>query len=104
MIEIVAVLIVLMIVAALFVVETSNLLFSVVSVGAIGFLAAIAFAFLGAPDVAIVQIGVEVISLVILLHATLRHGSDEAALGRDLVATVVAVTLVVATALLLQSF
>ena len=38
MIEIVAVLILLMIVASLFVVETSDLLVSVISVGAVGFL------------------------------------------------------------------
>jgi multisubunit Na+/H+ antiporter MnhB subunit len=100
MIEVVAALILLMIVAALFVVETSNLLFSVVSVGAVGFLAAIAFAFLGAPDVAIVQIGVEVISLVILLRATIGRGEDDAPGGRELVATVAAVTLIVATSLL----
>ena len=61
MTEVIAVLILLMIVAAVVAVETSRLLFSVISVGAVGFLLSIAFLFMGAPDVAIVQIGVEVI-------------------------------------------
>ena len=65
-----------MVVAAILVVEAPNLLFSVVSVGAVGFLGAIAFLFLGAPDVAIVQIGIESITLVILIRATI---------GRDVV-------------------
>ena len=46
---ILTVLIVLMLVATLFVIVTTNLLFAVVSVGAVGFLAAVAFLFLGAP-------------------------------------------------------
>ncbi len=73
MIEIIIiVLIVLMIVGALVAIETPNLLHSVISVGAVGFLLSIVFLFLSAPDLAITQIAVEVITLVLLLRATLR--------------------------------
>jgi len=71
MIEVLALLILLTVIAAMITVLTSNLLHAVISVGAIGFLLAIVFLFLSAPDVAIVQIGVEVVSLVILIRATI---------------------------------
>ena len=71
MTEVLALLILLTILAAIITVLTPNLLYAVISVGAVGFLIAIVYLFLAAPDVAIVQIGVEVISLVILIRATL---------------------------------
>jgi len=71
MTEVLALLILLTVIAAIITVMTSNLLYAVISVGAVGFLLAIVFLFLAAPDVAIVQIGVEVVSLVILIRATL---------------------------------
>lgn len=71
MIEVFALLILLTVIAAIITVLTPNLLYAVISVGAVGFLLAIVFLFLAAPDVAIVQIGVEVVSLVILIRATL---------------------------------
>jgi multisubunit Na+/H+ antiporter MnhB subunit len=69
-------LIVLMIAAALVAIETSNLLYSVISVGAAGFLLSIVFLFLSAPDLAITQIAVEVITLVLLLTATSRSEGE----------------------------
>ena len=63
-------LIVLMIIGALVAIETPNLMHSIISVGAIGFLLSIVFLFLSAPDLAITQIAVEVITLVLLLRAT----------------------------------
>jgi multisubunit Na+/H+ antiporter MnhB subunit len=71
MTEVLALLILLTVIAAIITVLTSNLLHAVISVGAVGFLLAIVYMFLAAPDVAIVQIGVEVVSLVILIRATL---------------------------------
>jgi multisubunit Na+/H+ antiporter MnhB subunit len=71
MTEVLALLILLTVIAAIITVLTSNLLYAVISVGAVGFLLAIVYLFLSAPDVAIVQIGVEVVSLVILIRATL---------------------------------
>lgn len=63
-------LIILMIIGALVAIETPNMMHSIVSVGAIGFLLSIVFLFLSAPDLAITQIAVEVITLVLLLRAT----------------------------------
>jgi multisubunit Na+/H+ antiporter MnhB subunit len=99
MIEVVGVLVALMIVAAILVVEAPNLLLSVVSVGAVGFLGAIAFLFLGAPDVAIVQIGIEAITLVILIRATIGRDVVPARRRAGLVGVVAAVTLLAALAL-----
>ena len=70
MTEILVALTLLMIIGALVAIETPNLLYSVISVGAVGFLLSIVFLFLSAPDLAITQIAVEVITLVLLLRAT----------------------------------
>jgi multisubunit Na+/H+ antiporter MnhB subunit len=103
--EVIAVLILFMVAGAIVAVETSRLLFSVISVGAVGFLLAIAFLFLGAPDVAIVQIGVEVISLVILVRATIGREPETPLRRPLLVGSIAAVTLVAAIGLLgLQTF
>lgn len=99
MIEVIAILILLMVVGAIVAVQTSHLLFSVISLGAVGFLAAIAFLFLGAPDVAIVQIGVEVIGLIILIRATIGREVNTTAGRPPFVATVAAVTFVAAIGL-----
>jgi multisubunit Na+/H+ antiporter MnhB subunit len=58
---------------ALIAVETRNLLSSVISLGAIGFGMSIAFLLLRAPDLAIVQIAVEVVLLIFLIRATIRR-------------------------------
>ena len=83
MTEIIVMLMLLMIAGAIVAIETTSLLFSVISVGAVGFLVSIAFLFLGAPDIAIVQIGVEVISLVILIRATVGREAKTAVGGRE---------------------
>ncbi|MBN1697746.1 MAG: DUF4040 domain-containing protein [Spirochaetales bacterium] len=56
---------------ALIAVETKNLLSAVISLGVVGFGLSIAFLFLGAPDLAIIQIPVEVILLILLIRATI---------------------------------
>jgi len=99
MTEVTAVLILLAIVGAVVAVETPNLLHSVISVGTVGFLVAIAFLFLAAPDVAIVQIGVEVISLVILVRATIGRETAPETPHRAFVGLAVAVTLLLAIGL-----
>ena len=70
------ILLIFMVAGALIAVETKNLLSSVISLGAIGFGLSISFLFLRAPDLAIVQIAVEVILLIFLIRATI---------GRDVV-------------------
>jgi len=99
MTEVIAVLVLFMVVAAIVAVETTRLLFAVISVGAVGFLLSIVFLFLGAPDIAIVQIGVEVISLVILLRATVAREADGRTARPAFLATIVAVTIVAALGL-----
>jgi multisubunit Na+/H+ antiporter MnhB subunit len=61
------------IIAAVVAVETKNLLSAVICVGAIGFGVSIMFLFLGAPDIAITQIVVEVLGLIILIRATISR-------------------------------
>ena len=96
MFELIVILLLLMIFGALVVVETSDLLFSIVSLGAVGFLLSIAFLLLGAPDIAIVQIVVEIICVVILIRATIHRDLVTTSAGRDLGGSLAAATLVVA--------
>ena len=56
-----------MIIGAVIAIETKDLLSSVISVGAMGLALSIIFLILGAPDLAIVQVAVEVIALIMLL-------------------------------------
>lgn len=62
------VLLVFMIIGSIIAIETRNLLSSVISVGTVGFALSIGFLFLGAPDIAITQVVVEVIALIILIR------------------------------------
>jgi len=73
MIYLLGMLLVFMIIAALVAIWTEDLLSSVIAVGAVGFGSSVAFLLLGAPDVAITQIVVEVLTLVILIRATVRR-------------------------------
>jgi multisubunit Na+/H+ antiporter MnhB subunit len=109
MLEIIlVVLIVLMIVGALVAIETSNMLYSVISVSAVGFLLSIVFLFLSAPDLAITQISVEVITLVLLLKATRRSEGEPDSIhpvtGRKVAALGMAIMLAVFTAGMFADF
>ena len=94
MIEVLALLILLTVLAAVITVATTNLLFAVISLGAVGFLLAIVFLFLAAPDIAIVQIGVEVVTLVILIRATLGRDAQMTQITKPLVGVAFAAALV----------
>ena len=94
MTEVLALLILLTVIAAVVTVVTPNLLYSVISLGAVGFLLAIVFLFLAAPDIAIVQIGVEVVSLVILIRATLGREPVMEKVDRPLMAIAFSVGMV----------
>ncbi|RKZ31352.1 hypothetical protein DRQ36_02350 [bacterium] len=59
-----------MIIGSIVAIETKNMLSAVIAVGAVGFGVSLMFLFLGAPDIAITQVIVEVLSLVILIRAT----------------------------------
>lgn len=88
------VLIFLMIIAALIAVETSNLLSSIISMGAIGFLLSIAFLLLGAPDIAITQIVVEIIVLIILIRATINRDLTAISGDREFFGLLVTIALI----------
>ncbi|MFH1825704.1 MAG: hydrogen gas-evolving membrane-bound hydrogenase subunit E [bacterium] len=81
-----------MIVGAIIAVENHNLLSSVIAVGAVGFGLCIVFLLLGAPDLAITQLVVEILAVVILIRATLSKTVPEKYQGRELPAY--AITLV----------
>ena len=57
-----------MLIGAVIAIETKDLLSSVISVGVVGMALAIIFLILGAPDLAIVQVVVEILFLVILIN------------------------------------
>ena len=65
------ILLVFMIVGALVATETRSLLSSVISLGAIGVGVSIAFLFIAAPDLAIVQVSVEVLLLLFFIRSTI---------------------------------
>lgn len=71
-----------MIIAAIIAVEVKDLLSSVIAVGAAGIGICMAFLALKAPELAIIQLVVEIISLVILIRATIRRDLPFSASGR----------------------
>ncbi|MBL7076548.1 MAG: DUF4040 domain-containing protein [Kiritimatiellae bacterium] len=83
----------LMIIGAVIAVETRNLLSSIVCLGAIGFLLSIVFLFLGAPDLAITQLVVEILCLVILIRATIHRRVETVAGNREFVGLAVTVVM-----------
>lgn len=65
-----------MILGAIIAVETRDLLSSVIAVSAVGFGNAIAFLFLRAPDIAIVQVVVEILVLALLIRAVITRRDE----------------------------
>ena len=70
-------LLVLMILGALVALESKDLLSGIISLGIIGFALTIIFLILQAPDLAIVQIVVETLTLVILIAAVLKTTRED---------------------------
>ncbi|MCK4352975.1 DUF4040 domain-containing protein [candidate division WOR-3 bacterium] len=68
---------ILMILGAILAIWVSNLVAAVVSMGIVGFGLALCFLFLEAPDLAIVQIVVEILSLVIILAAIMKTTPED---------------------------
>ena len=65
-------LLIFMIVGSIIAIETKNMLSSVISAGIVGAALSVAFLMLGAPDIAITQVVVEILILVILIRATIK--------------------------------
>ncbi len=81
-------LLVFMIVGSIVAIETRNLLSAVISVAAVGFALSVAFLFLGAPDIAITQLVVEVLVLIILIRGTILLDNTAVESHRDTLAVV----------------
>jgi multisubunit Na+/H+ antiporter MnhB subunit len=70
---IIGILLVFMIIGSIISLETKDLLSAIISLTAVGYFVCVSFLFLGAPDIAITQMVVEVLSLIILIRATIRR-------------------------------
>jgi multisubunit Na+/H+ antiporter MnhB subunit len=86
-------LLIIMVVGAIVAVETRDLLSCIVSIGLVGLAQSLGFLVLKAPDLAIVQLVVEILSLVILLRATIHRGVLGSPERRDRFPTFVALAL-----------
>ncbi len=71
------------IVGSLIAVETRNLLSAVISAGVVGFGLSIMFLYMGAPDIAITQVVVEVLALVVLIRGTIAIDNVSVGGARD---------------------
>ena len=71
-----------MIAAAIVAVHVKDLLSSVIAIGAVGIGLCMAFLALKAPDLAIMQLVVEILSLIILIRATIRKDLPFSTSGR----------------------
>lgn len=81
-----------MIAAAVIAVEARDLLSSVIAVGAVGIGLSMGFLVLKAPDLAMMQLVVEILSLIILIRATIRKDLPFSASGRWVFNTIATVT------------
>ena len=76
------------IIGSIIAIETRNILASVISAGVVGMGLSILFLFLGAPDIAIVQVVVEIIVLIILIRSTVSIDNTTIVQHRDTFAIV----------------
>ncbi len=75
-----------MILGSIVALEARDLLSTVIAVGAVGYGLSIIYLILGAPDIAIVQVVVEVLVLVILIRATVTRDDTTYGQPRDVFA------------------
>lgn len=83
----IVVLIAFMLLAALVAVEARDLLSSVIAVGAAGFALSVIDLLVGAPDLAITQVVVEVVALVLLIRVVLTRDDTSVTSARDVLRT-----------------
>jgi multisubunit Na+/H+ antiporter MnhB subunit len=79
-------LMVFMLIGSLIAVETRDLLSSVISLGAVGFGTSVAFLLLGAPDLAITQVVVEILVLVVLVRVVITRRDETYTTSRSTLA------------------
>lgn len=99
MMTVLIVLLFMMIVSAIIAIETDNLLSAIICAGAVGFLLAIVFLFLGAPDIAITQLIVDILCLVMLIRATISRDLTAISGDREFLGLVTTIGLVLVVAL-----
>ncbi len=80
---------VLMIAGSIFLLHASDLLSAVISYGIVGFGLVVCFMLLQAPDLAIIQIIIETITLIIMIAVILSSTRDEMEKGRKTVKLVI---------------
>lgn len=83
-----------MIAAAIIAVEVKDLVSSVVAIGGVGIGLCMAFLALKAPNLAIMQLVVEILSLIILIRATIRRDLPFSASGRRVFNTLATVSFI----------
>ncbi len=71
------------IIGSIIAIEARNILASVISAGAVGMALSILFLFLGAPDIAITQVVVEIIVLIVLIRSTVTLDNTSITKHRD---------------------
>jgi multicomponent Na+:H+ antiporter subunit B len=98
--EILTILMLVMIVSAVIAVETRNLLSAIICLGAVGFLLSIAFLLLGAPDIAITQLVVDILVLVILIRATINRDLTAVSGDREFLGMTVTTVMVLLVAVI----
>lgn len=76
-----------MLIAAVIATEIKDLLAAVISLGAVGFSVAIMFILVQAPDLAIVQIVVEILTIVIFVAVVFRTAHVDETIGRRIAGT-----------------
>lgn len=84
------ILLILMIAGALIAIEVKDLLSSVIAVGAVGLGLSLTCLLLKAPDVAITQLVVEIVTVIILIRATVRTDLPGSVTGHRLLGGLVA--------------
>ena len=75
-----------MLIGSLIAVEARDLLSSVILVGAVGFALSVVFLLLGAPDLAITQVVVEILVLVVLVRVVITRRDETFATSRSTLA------------------
>ena len=68
-------LLVFMLLGSIIAIETKSILSAVIALGVVGFASSVMFLFLQAPDIAITQVAVEVLTLIILIRAVGKPGN-----------------------------
>jgi len=84
-----------MIAASIIAVAAKDMLSSVIAIGAVGIGLSMAFLLLKAPDLAIMQLVVEILSLIILIRATIRRDIPFSTSGRWIFNTIVTLCFVI---------